>query len=285
MRYGTNKKKNTKLEEGLIKFTGKGEPWHTTEEEIDRQLLPDGDWSTSGRVNSCFLYLKESLHLHSTKHSFILHSKYHLFLIMISTTFVLFLTWTLSLKFSIKLLPLVFSLTFCLYSSSSSFQSAYCMFHSTETTLLSIHNDLILAMDCGQVTSLILLDLSAAFDTVNHSILHCLQKLVWSPWHVFILSYFRAVSILNSTSSFSNNTCGIPQSSVLAHFFSLFIQPPWLCHLQELNQPVCWWHPIHLFHSFKYNFFTLNIWDTNYVFSMNPLRDSNTRRWILFSHS
>ena len=63
-------------------------------------------------------------------------------------------------------------------SLSSSFQSAYRMFHSTETTLrlLGIYNDLILAMDRGEVTSLILLDLSAAFNTVDHSILlHRLQ--------------------------------------------------------------------------------------------------------------
>ena len=56
-------------------------------------------------------------------------------------------------------------------SLSPSFQSAYQIFRSTETTLLKIHNDLILAMDRGKVTSLILLDLSAAFDTVDHSIL------------------------------------------------------------------------------------------------------------------
>ena len=56
-------------------------------------------------------------------------------------------------------------------SSSSSFQSAYRIFHSSETTILRIHNDPILAMDRGEVTSLIYLDLSAAFDTVEHSIL------------------------------------------------------------------------------------------------------------------
>ena len=58
-------------------------------------------------------------------------------------------------------------LTYCLTSLSSSYQSAYCMFHSTENTLLSIHNDLILAIDRGEVTSLILLDLSAAFDILS----------------------------------------------------------------------------------------------------------------------
>ena len=35
MRYGTNKEKNTKLGEGLIKMTGEGEPWHTKEEEVE----------------------------------------------------------------------------------------------------------------------------------------------------------------------------------------------------------------------------------------------------------
>ena len=76
-------------------------------------------------------------------------------------------------------------------SLSSSFQSAYRMFHSTETTLLSIHNDLILAMDRGEVTSLILLDLSAAFDTVDHSILlHRLQH--WFGLHGTSLDWFSS---------------------------------------------------------------------------------------------
>ena len=67
----------------------------------------------------------------------------------------------------------------------------YRMFHSTETTLLGIHNDLILAMDRGEVTSLILLDLSAAFDTVDHSIfLHRLQH--WFGLHGTSLDWFSS---------------------------------------------------------------------------------------------
>ena len=48
---------------------------------------------------------------------------------------------------------------------SNHVQSAYKRFHSTETALLKIHNDIICNMDNGKVTALTLLDLSAAFDT------------------------------------------------------------------------------------------------------------------------
>ena len=117
------------------------------------------------------LFLKEFFHRHSNKLLSSLFSKNHLYPLMISTTFAQFQTSTLFPKFSKKLLPPVFNSHLSSYSLSSSFQSAYRILHSTETTLLKIHNDLILAMDRGEVTSFILLDLSAAFDTVDHSIL------------------------------------------------------------------------------------------------------------------
>ena len=48
-----------------------------------------------------------------------------------------------------------------------SFQSAYRPFHSTETAVLSILNDMITAVDSGRIGALMLLDLSAAFDYNN----------------------------------------------------------------------------------------------------------------------
>ena len=50
-------------------------------------------------------------------------------------------------------------------------QSAYKRNHSTETALLRVMNDILLNMNKQHVTIIVSLDLSAAFDTVDHSIL------------------------------------------------------------------------------------------------------------------
>ena len=119
---------------------------------------------------------------------------------MISTTFVQFQTSTLFPKSSKKLLPPGIQSHLSSNSLSSSFQSAYWIFHSTETTLLKIHNDLILAMDRGEVTSLILLDLSAAFDTVDHSIL--LTRLQnWFGLDGLSLNWFHILSLISLSGS------------------------------------------------------------------------------------
>ena len=51
------------------------------------------------------------------------------------------------------------------------FQSAYRRGHSTETAVLRVQNDILRAVDDGHCVLLVLLDLSAAFDTVSHNII------------------------------------------------------------------------------------------------------------------
>jgi hypothetical protein len=55
-------------------------------------------------------------------------------------------------------------------------QSAYRKFHSTETALLKVQNDILNSLDRNDLTMLAMLDLSAAFDTIDHTtLLHRLQ--------------------------------------------------------------------------------------------------------------
>ena len=60
-------------------------------------------------------------------------------------------------------------------------QSAYKKFHSSETALIRVQNDMLCAIDKRCCVVLLLLDLIAAFDTVDHNIL--LQRL-----HSIVLS-------------------------------------------------------------------------------------------------
>ena len=115
----------------------------------------------------------------------------------------------------------------------SPFQSAYRKFHSTETALLAVHNDIMCSMDMGKVTALVLLDLSAAFDTVDHSLLlHRLKN--WFGISGPVLNWFstylspctQSVYLNGSYSSSTLLTCGVPQGSVLGPLlFTLYTTP------------------------------------------------------------
>jgi hypothetical protein len=108
------------------------------------------------------------------------------------------------------------------YELLSKFQSGYRKGHSCETAVTRIHNDILIMIDKRENVVLLLLDLSAAFDTINHRLL--LKKLKTHygidgtvlNWLTSYLSErsFR-VSVGKSTSSSCWLQIGVPQGSIL----------------------------------------------------------------------
>ena len=113
------------------------------------------------------------------------------------------------------------------------FKSGFTPFHSTETALVKVLNNLLFASDSGYISVLMLLDLSAAFDTVDHLILlDRFENLVGIGEQA--LSWFRSyLSDQYQFVNFNNLNChqstiryGVPQGSVLEPLlFSLYMLP------------------------------------------------------------
>jgi hypothetical protein len=101
-------------------------------------------------------------------------------------------------------------------------QSAYRACHSTETAVIKIINDILCDIDDRKCVLLILLDMSAAFDTVDHSIF--LNRMqydfgICGSANEWLKSYFtdhqQAVIINGATSHLTELKSGMPQGSVL----------------------------------------------------------------------
>uniref|UniRef100_A0A8P4JV61 Reverse transcriptase domain-containing protein n=1 Tax=Dicentrarchus labrax TaxID=13489 RepID=A0A8P4JV61_DICLA len=113
------------------------------------------------------------------------------------------------------------------------FQSGLRVHHSTETALVKVNNDLLTASDNGLVSGLVLLDLSAAFDTIDHNIL--LQRLEHQigikgtalSWFKSYLSDRSQFVHVNDESSINTTVShGVPQGSVLGPIlFTLYMLP------------------------------------------------------------
>ena len=66
------------------------------------------------------------------------------------------------------------------------FQSAYKANHSTETAQLRVYNDMLISIDQDGGATLVLLDLSSAFDTIDHAVLFDLWQDTFGIRHSII---------------------------------------------------------------------------------------------------
>ena len=109
----------------------------------------------------------------------------------------------------------------------TAFQSAYRKHHSTESALLNIHND-ILNMAKGSVTALTLLDLSAAFDTIDHTILldrlnvyYGISELALGWFKSYLSGRTQSVKLGSTLSHPAALQYGVPRAPSLDQFCSL----------------------------------------------------------------
>ena len=113
------------------------------------------------------------------------------------------------------------------------FQSAYRKHRSTESALLNIHNDILLNMAKGSVTALTLLDLSAAFDTIDHTIFldrlngyYGISELALGWFKSYLSGRTHSVKVGSTLSHPVALQYGVPQGSVLGPIlFSLYTNP------------------------------------------------------------
>ena len=128
-------------------------------------------------------------------------------------------------------------------SLENPYQSAYRAFHSTETALLTVQDNIYKAMGKGEVTALTLLDLSAAFDTIDHDLL--LNRLTeWFGIGENVLSWlssylrdrFQSITIKGTISNPFKLFFGVPQGSVLGPLLFIMYTTPLSSVISSFNE-------------------------------------------------
>lgn len=137
-----------------------------------------------------------------------------------------------NIPFLSKILEKVISSQLTIFLDSDKFlarnQSAYRKFHSTETTTVRILSDLINQAESGKIILISFLDMSAAFDTVDHHILFSKLRnefslendcIAWLSSYLIDRTY--KVVFKGSTTNNISSLYGVPQGSVLGPTFSI----------------------------------------------------------------
>ena len=160
-------------------------------------------------------------------------------------------------------------------------QSGYRQFHSCETAVTKIYNDILLMIDKKENVVLLLLDLSAAFDTINHKLL--LKKLKQSygitgaplKW---MESYLANRSFKVIVKECSSSSCmleiGVPQGSILGPL--LFIM--YTCDLEHIVSK--YGYSIHLYADDTQVYFAFDVHSPNPDLSRVKACFAEIKQWM-----